>query len=87
MKEKAEKSTYTASALIQKRRNDVQNRGAWLLISEMSSGKNSETCYFLKKRGEAVPPEPLAFDAPVKLRPKALFTTLNILERVALSKS
>ena len=40
---------------------EFQSGGACSLRSEISSGKNSETCYFLKKVEEAVPP---GFDAP-----------------------
>ena len=50
--------------LHQGRRNDFQSGEAWLTRMEISSAKNNETCYFLKK-GDQFPPRPSVFDALV----------------------
>ena len=50
------RSCLETGFMIQGRRNDFQSRGAWSQRSEISSGRNSETCYSLEKSGGLVLP-------------------------------
>ena len=50
----------------QRRRNDFQRGGALSLRSEVSSGKNSKTRYFMKKLEQYPPNLPPGFDATAK---------------------
>ena len=53
-----------SSQFYQGRRYDFHSGGAWALKSEIGSGSNSKTHYFMKKWGP-VPPGPPGLDAPV----------------------
>ena len=47
-----------------RRQNDFQSGKAWSLRSEISSGKSSDICYFLKKMGVASASPPPEFRHP-----------------------
>ena len=53
---------YIKDCRVQGSRSSFQSRGVWSLNVKISSGKNSETCYFMKKVGEAVFPSAPGFD-------------------------